>query len=108
MVLMRQLRNSVLTIINVVSFVGIVYYAIPGYYHVFTDGTGVQPTAIGLCVIVFLIAFLTAVQLTPKKEQRCPRCNADLTIKDNEKQSPSVEAAKLYGDEMLKKYKSRG
>jgi hypothetical protein len=97
-----QLRTSVLTIINVVSFVGIVYYSIPGYSRVFTTGTGAQPTAIAICVIVFLIAFLTAVQLTPKKDAVLRGTN----IEDHN--NLTVKTAKEHSNEMLKKYGNRG
>ena len=102
---MVQLRNSILTIINVVSFVGIVYYSIPGYSHVFTTGTGAQPTAIAICVIMFLIAFLTAVQLTPRKDVVLRGTSIENAENHD---SLSVKSAKEYSNEMLKKYDNRG
>ncbi len=100
-----QLRTTALTIINVVSFVGMIYYAIPGYSHVFTTGTGAQPTATAICVIVFLVAFLTAVQLAPKKDVVL----RGTSIEDAENHdSLSVKSAKEYSNEIIKKYGNRG
>jgi len=64
---MKQSTTALLTSITVISLVGAIYYFVPGFNHLFTDGTGSQPTLGSICTIVFLIAFITAVQLTPKK-----------------------------------------
>lgn len=64
---MKPIPRTALTIANVVSLVASVYYFWPGFEHLGTSGTGAQPTLGALCVILFLIAFLTAVQLSSKR-----------------------------------------
>ena len=64
---MKQSTATLLTIVTVVSLVGASYYFVPGFNHLFTTEVGSQPTLGSICTIVFLIAFITAVQLTPKK-----------------------------------------
>lgn len=60
--------KSLLTLANIVSFVGIFYFFLSGYPHVFAgNATGSQPTLGFLCVIVFLFVFLTAIQSSPNK-----------------------------------------
>ena len=64
---MNPVSRTILTIIGIVSFVAAPYYFWPGFEHLGTSGTGSQPTLGALWVILFLIAFITAVQLTSKK-----------------------------------------
>ena len=60
--------KSLLLLANIVSFVGIFYFFLSGYPHVFAgNATGSQPTLGFLCVIVFLFLFLTAIQMSPNK-----------------------------------------
>jgi hypothetical protein len=92
---MKQLRTTLLTIVIIMSLVGIVYYAIPGYSHVFVDNnaTAAQPTLTALCFVLFLFSFCTAVQLTPKQSQRCPKCGNDL----KDIQTPAKKQGGLNG-----------
>jgi hypothetical protein len=62
---MQKFRSVTLTIINTISLVGTLYYFIPGFNHIFTQGTSWQPTLGFLCLIIFLIA----VQFTPNKKE---------------------------------------
>lgn len=48
--------KAILGIVNIISFVGIFYYFIPGFNHIFTQGILWQPTPAFLCIIVFLIS----------------------------------------------------
>lgn len=64
---MRQSTRTFLTFIIVVSFVGSIYYFWPGFEHLFTVGTGAQPTMGVICVIAFLMVVLTFAQLSPYK-----------------------------------------
>jgi hypothetical protein len=63
---MKPLPRTALTIANVVSLVAAVYYFWPGFEHLGTSGTGAQPTLGAISTAIFLIVFLTAVQLTSK------------------------------------------
>lgn len=64
---MSKLKAIALTIVNIVSFVGIIYYFIPGFHHVFAVSDDMRLNLAFLCLIVFLIVFIAAVILTPKK-----------------------------------------
>lgn len=77
----HQLTKSFIAFINIISFVSLVYYAIPGFHHIFTaDGdTSWQPTFAAVSLILFLFAFTTAVQMTPRQVEKCPHCGAALT-----------------------------
>ena len=57
--------KGIIGIIDIVSFVGIFYYFIPGFQHLGTQGTSWQPTYGFVCIVVFLIA----VQLAPNKKE---------------------------------------
>jgi hypothetical protein len=57
--------KAILGIVNIVSFVGVFYYFIPGFQHVFTQGISWKPTPAFLCIIVFLIS----VGLTSNKKE---------------------------------------
>jgi hypothetical protein len=63
---LRSLCHSVLYIASIVSTVGLIYYVIPGFPHVFADGnaTDVQPTHVAVCVIVFMVT----IHFLPGKE----------------------------------------
>jgi hypothetical protein len=65
---MKPIHRTILTIICCISFVAVPYYFWPGFEHLGTSGTGSQPTMGALSIIVFLVAFFTAVQITPKKQ----------------------------------------
>ena len=66
---MNPILRTILTLANVVSFVAAIYYFWPGFEHFGTSGTGSQPTLGALSVVIFLLAFITAVQLTPKNDK---------------------------------------
>jgi hypothetical protein len=55
---LRRLWESLLYIASVVAFVSTIYYAIPGFFHVFAwgDPRAVQPTHVAVSVIVFLVS----------------------------------------------------
>ncbi len=63
---LRHLCHAVLYIASIASCVGTIYYAIPGFPHVFATGraTDVQPTHIAVCVIVFIVT----IHFLPGKE----------------------------------------
>lgn len=69
---MKQLCNALLYIASVVALVATIYYAIPGFAHVFAwgDPGAVQPTHIAVSVIVFLVSlrFLPAKKKQEGKE----------------------------------------
>jgi hypothetical protein len=69
---MKQLVISLFTAVIVISFVGIFYYFIPGYSHafVFNNTTSAQPTLGFFCIIVFMFAVVTAVQISEKKDTK--------------------------------------
>lgn len=63
---LRYLCHGVLYIVSVASAIGVIYYAIPGFPHVFaiSNASAVQPTQIAVCVIVFLVS----IHFLPGKE----------------------------------------
>lgn len=77
----HQLTKSFIAFVNILSFVSLVYYAIPGFHHIATPvgDTSWQPTLVATSMILFLFAFVTAVQMTPKQQVQCPHCGAALT-----------------------------
>jgi hypothetical protein len=66
---MRQFAISLLTLINIMAFVGIFYYAIPGYEHIFVGGIGSQGNATFVCIVLSLFTFFTSIQLTPTSHE---------------------------------------
>jgi hypothetical protein len=76
----HQLTKSFIAFVVILSFVSLVYYAIPGFHHIATPGgdTSWQPTLVATSLILFLFAFATAVQMTPKQVEKCPHCGAVL------------------------------
>lgn len=58
--------------LTIFSLIGIIYYAIPGYVHLFALGspTATQPTGIFLCIALFAASFLSAVYITPDRKER--------------------------------------
>ncbi len=63
---LRNLCHAVLYIASIVTFVGIPYYLLPGFPHVFAAGNAsdVQPTHVAVCVIVFMVT----IHFLPVKE----------------------------------------
>lgn len=76
----HQLTKSFIAFINILSFVSLIYYAIPGFHHIFTagDDTSWQPTLVATSLILFLFAFRTTVQIAAKQVERCPHCGTTL------------------------------
>lgn len=83
----QQLTTSFIAFINILSFVSLIYYALPGFHHVFTpsDETSWQPTLAAVSLILFLFVFVTAVQMSSKQQEQCPHCGAALKGQDNAK-----------------------
>ena len=71
---MNPIVRTILTFVCVVSFVATPYYFWSGFEHLGASGTSSQPTAGAISIIIFLFAFFIAVQLTPKKTDKCPSC----------------------------------
>ena len=77
----NQVTKSLIAFIMILSLVSMMYYAIPGFHHAFTPAgdTSWQPTLAAVSLILFLCAFTSAVQMTPKRQVQCPHCGAALT-----------------------------
>jgi len=84
---MRQLTKTILTITITVSLIGSIYYFIPGFSHLFASDDTRLSVAFAL-LIIFLVAFFTAVQLTPDRMDVCPHCDMQLR--------PKVKRASRY------------
>jgi hypothetical protein len=62
-----KLCEAVLVIASTTSLIALIYYAIPGFFHVFAIGNPaiIQPTHIAVCAIVFLVS----TRFLPSKEK---------------------------------------
>lgn len=65
----RQFGIALLTLVNTTLLLGVVYYLLPGFPHVFTGGANMQPNAAFLCLLLFVLTFLTVAQLAPQTEE---------------------------------------
>ena len=74
---MKQLWISLLTIANILTFLGILYFFLPGFPHWLLAGgaTSWQPNQGFLCVALFLFLLITAVQVSePALEGQIGTC----------------------------------
>ena len=77
---MNQLTKTTLTITITISLIGSIYYFIPYFPHLFaSDDTRLSVAFVLL--IIFIVAFFTAVQLTPDRLDVCPHCDMQLRPK---------------------------
>jgi ABC-type phosphate transport system permease subunit len=76
----HQLAKSFIAFVIILSFVSLIYHVIPGFHHMgaANGDTSWQPTNAAISLILFLFAFTTAVQMTPKQVEKCPHCGASL------------------------------
>lgn len=77
----HQLTKSFIAFVNILSSVSLIYYALPGFHHIFTanNDTSWQPTFAAISLVIFLFAFRTTTQATEKQREQCPHCGATLT-----------------------------
>lgn len=64
----KQLKISILTLANVASLIACIYYFTAAF----------NPLVGFVCGAVFLFAFITAIQMTPKPQGTCPHCGKRL------------------------------
>ena len=77
---MTQPTKTTLTITTTVSLIGSIYYFLPNFPHLFASDDARLSVAFVL-LIVFIVAFFTAVQLTPDRLDICPHCDMQLRPK---------------------------
>lgn len=68
---MQRLARILISFATTTALLGVGYYLLPGFSHIFTSpGTGMQPNAAFLCLLLFVFLVLAAVQLpTPEYEE---------------------------------------
>lgn len=75
--MIRRVSMSLLAFGTSAALLGVGYYLLPGFPHLFTVGTDMQANAAFLCLLLFVFGLLTAVQLAPQEyeeEQQSGTC----------------------------------